>query len=112
MGWVSLSVLEEDTMTCRQKKPCKNCRKKPKNLESSPKRPARGSIRKAKRQEMRRQKKRRLTAEKAHESSVESTSGNTVSESVVSVVQLNVESLTKPREAEVAEGMFPAVPYV
>lgn len=63
---------------------CRNCRKRPHNKDSSPKRPVRGSIRKQKRLEMRRKKKSAI--EKTHKRSVELSSGKTISESVMSVI--------------------------
>lgn len=46
-------------------KKCKDCRKRKRNMDATPKRPPRGSIRKAKRDEMRAQKKRRMAEAKA-----------------------------------------------
>lgn len=63
---------------------CKNCRKKRPNMENCPKKTS-GSIRAAKRAEQRALKKRRL-AEATNESVVELSSGNTISESIVSVI--------------------------
>lgn len=49
---------------------CRKCREKKHNMETSPQRPPRGSIRKAKRDEMRRQKKTRSSSHEPHESGV------------------------------------------
>jgi len=65
---------------------CRKCRDKKKSLDRSPRRPPRGSIRKARREEQRRRKKARLAAEKAHQSPVQLSGGETIRESVVSVV--------------------------
>lgn len=62
---------------------CRNCRKKKHNLDSCPK-PQRGSIRKKKRDEMRRQKKLRM--QKAKVRSVQFSSGNTICQSVMSII--------------------------
>lgn len=78
-------------------KKCRKCRDEKKLAsakERSPARPPSGSIRKAKRLEMRAAKKRRLAAEEPHQLPVEFSGGETISQSVVSVIQLDVESLT------------------
>lgn len=63
---------------------CKNCRKRKRNVDSSPKRPERGSIRKRKRDEMRRKKK--LTMQKSKERSEELSGGKTICQSIVSII--------------------------
>ena len=79
-------------MACRVKKKCRKCRQnRPPNMEAAPKRPPRGSLRKARRDAERVAKKARLTAEKAEQLPVELGSGKTICESIVSVVKLNVE---------------------
>lgn len=93
-------------------KKCKNCRNKKRNLDKSPKRPARGSIRKAKRLEMRRQRKKKLIADKTHESSVEFSGGKTISESVMSVVEIDLKPVTEVRETKIVERVLPTMPDV
>jgi hypothetical protein len=83
---------------------CRKCRKRKRNMDVSPKRPARGSIRKAKRQEMRRKKKEKMrdevqseptapssSSEEPHELGVELSRGKTISESVMSVIEFDVK---------------------
>jgi len=63
---------------------CKKCRKRKHNMDSSPKRPERGSIRKRKRDEMR--KKKKLAMQKTKERSKKFSGGKTIRQSVMSVV--------------------------
>lgn len=54
----------------------------------------------------------KLAAEESHHGSVELSSGKTISQGVMSVVELNVEPVTKGDETESVERVFPPVPYV
>jgi hypothetical protein len=57
-------------------------------------------------------KHKHLAAKKAHELSVELSSGETISQSVMSTIQFNVKPVTEGFEANEAEGMFPPMPNV
>ena len=107
-------------------KKCRKCRDGKRNANFSPKRPPRGSIRKAKRMEMRRQKNLNmvrlqadrangtsgpvLASEKSHHRGVEFGGGNAISQSVVSVDNLDVETITESGETEQVEGVLPTMP--
>lgn len=86
---------------------CKNCRKKRVN-NRCPKRPPRGSIRKHRRDAQRAAK--RLAMKEAKELRVELRGGETISESIVSVIKLDIEPLSEGRESELVEGRIPPMP--
>lgn len=102
-------------------KKCRKCREKRMNTTNPLPRKPRGSIRKAKRAEMRKQKNVRMAAAKAaaqstteepHKLSVELGGGKTVSQSVMSVIKLNVKPITERAEANSVERVNSPVPDV